>query len=88
MYASQNIGCTPVSKHVDLSMEIISEFVFCEVDRRGSRKRVSRLMRKQFYSILTEYFYLFSIHVYHSAIKLVIICVLLMLTKFNTEVTN
>jgi len=41
MCATQNIGRTPGAKHVDHSMEIISEFVFCEVDRRGGRKRVS-----------------------------------------------
>jgi hypothetical protein len=41
MCATQNVGRTPVAKHADLSMEIISEFVFCEVDRRGGRKRVS-----------------------------------------------
>lgn len=41
MCATQNIGRTSGAKHVDLSMEIISEFVFCEVDRRGSKKRVS-----------------------------------------------
>jgi hypothetical protein len=40
MCTTQNIGRTPGAKHVDLSVEIISEFVFCEVDRRGSRKRV------------------------------------------------
>jgi len=41
MCATQNTGRTPVAKHVDQLGEIISEFIFCEVDRRGGRKRVS-----------------------------------------------
>ena len=28
----------PTSKQLDISMDIISEFVFCETDRRGGRR--------------------------------------------------
>lgn len=57
MCATQNIGRTPGAKHVDLSTEIISEFVFCEVDRRGSRKRrLNCIQELQLLEVLCDYF--------------------------------
>ncbi|XP_069701611.1 integrator complex subunit 15 isoform X1 [Periplaneta americana] len=55
--ASQSVGRTSGSKHVDLTMEIISEFVFCEIDRRGGRKRrLNCIQELQLLEVLCDYF--------------------------------
>ncbi|PNF13616.1 hypothetical protein B7P43_G17430 [Cryptotermes secundus] len=57
MCTTQNIGRTSGAKHVDISMEIISEFVFCEVDRRGSRKRrLNCIQELQLLEVLCDFF--------------------------------
>lgn len=57
MCATQSTGRTPVAKHVDLVVEIISEFIFCEVDRRGGRKRrLNCIQELQLLEVLCDYF--------------------------------
>ncbi|XP_021937753.1 uncharacterized protein C7orf26 homolog isoform X2 [Zootermopsis nevadensis] len=57
MCATQNSGRISGAKHVDILMEIISEFVFCEVDRRGSRKRrLNYIQELQLLEVLCDYF--------------------------------
>lgn len=44
-------------KQTDLAMELITEFVFCEVDRRGvKKKRLSRIQEMQLLEVLSDYF--------------------------------
>ncbi|KAK9876761.1 hypothetical protein WA026_015002 [Henosepilachna vigintioctopunctata] len=45
-------------KHMDLALDLMSEFVFCEVDRRGNKKNnaISPLLELQLIDILFDYF--------------------------------
>ncbi|PSN32633.1 hypothetical protein C0J52_13887 [Blattella germanica] len=57
MCTSQGVGRTPAAKHTDIIMEIISEFVFCEIDRRGGRKRkLNCIQELQLLEVLCDYF--------------------------------
>lgn len=47
----------PTNKQIDGAMEIVSEFVFCEADRRGGRRGggLSPLQELQLIDIICEY---------------------------------
>ncbi|XP_050664937.1 integrator complex subunit 15 [Leptidea sinapis] len=45
----------PNSKQLDIAMDITSEFIFCEADRRGSRRGLNSLQELQLIDILCDY---------------------------------
>ncbi|GBP69512.1 Uncharacterized protein C7orf26 [Eumeta japonica] len=45
----------PSSKHLDVAMDIISEFIFCEADRRGGRRGLNSLQELQLIDVICEY---------------------------------
>ncbi|XP_045450741.1 uncharacterized protein C7orf26 [Melitaea cinxia] len=45
----------PSSKQLDIAMDIISEFVFCETDRRGNRRGLNPLQELQLIDIICDY---------------------------------
>ncbi|XP_063382244.1 integrator complex subunit 15 [Cydia fagiglandana] len=45
----------PNSKQVDVAMEIISEFIFCESTRRGERRGLNPLQELQLIDVICEY---------------------------------
>lgn len=45
----------PTSKQLDIAMDIISEFVFCETDRRGNRRGLNPLQELQLIDIICDY---------------------------------
>ncbi|CAH0730087.1 unnamed protein product, partial [Brenthis ino] len=45
----------PTSKQLDIAMELISEFVFCETDRRGNRRGLNPLQELQLIDIICDY---------------------------------
>ncbi|GLV33957.1 uncharacterized protein CBL_11160 [Carabus blaptoides fortunei] len=52
------IGRSSSIKHMDLAMDLMAEFVFAEIDRRGNRKTtaLSSLQELQLLQVLCEYF--------------------------------
>lgn len=45
----------PTNKQLDNAMELISEFVFCETDRRGNRRGLNPLQELQLIDIICDY---------------------------------
>ncbi|XP_023937679.1 integrator complex subunit 15 [Bicyclus anynana] len=45
----------PTNKQLDVAMDIISEFVFCETDRRGNRRGLNPLQELQLIDIICDY---------------------------------
>ncbi|XP_050351747.1 integrator complex subunit 15 [Nymphalis io] len=45
----------PTSKQLDIAMDVISEFVFCEADRRGNRRGLNPLQELQLIDIICDY---------------------------------
>ncbi|KAK7868870.1 hypothetical protein R5R35_014194 [Gryllus longicercus] len=57
IYAPNAMGRPPSNKQIDLAAEVMAEFVFCEADRRGSRKRrLSCIQELQLLEVLCDYF--------------------------------
>lgn len=36
----QNTNRPPSIKHLDLAMDLMAEFIFCEIERRGGKRKV------------------------------------------------
>lgn len=49
-------GKPPSAKEMDLAMEIMAEFIFCEVDRRGNPRKLSCIQQLQLAQLLCDYF--------------------------------
>lgn len=49
-------GRPPSAKEMDLAMEIMAEFIFCEVDRRGNSKKLTCIQQLQLAQLLCDYF--------------------------------
>ncbi|XP_034235672.1 uncharacterized protein C7orf26 homolog isoform X2 [Thrips palmi] len=49
-------GRPPSAKEMDLAMEIMAEFIFCEVDRRGNNKKLTCIQQLQLAQLLCDYF--------------------------------
>lgn len=57
IYAPYSLGRPPSNKQIDLAAEVMVEFVFCEADRRGSRKRrLTCIQELQLLEVLCDYF--------------------------------
>lgn len=52
----QASGRPPSAKEMDLAMEIMAEFIFCEVDRRGNSKKLTCIQQLQLAQLLCDYF--------------------------------
>ncbi|KAK3914805.1 hypothetical protein KUF71_024300 [Frankliniella fusca] len=52
----QASGRPPSAKEMDLAMEIMAEFIFCEVDRRGHSKKLTCIQQLQLAQLLCDYF--------------------------------
>ncbi|XP_046993810.1 uncharacterized protein C7orf26 homolog isoform X2 [Schistocerca americana] len=54
---TQNTGRPPSIKHLDLAMDLMAEFIFCEVERRGGkRKKLTCIQELQLLEVLCDYF--------------------------------
>lgn len=52
----QASGRPPSAKEMDLAMEIMAEFIFCEVDRRGHSRKLTCIQQLQLAQLLCDYF--------------------------------
>lgn len=53
----QNTNRPPSIKHLDLAMDLMAEFIFCEIERRGGkRKKLSCIQELQLLEVLCDYF--------------------------------
>ncbi|XKL69579.1 hypothetical protein PGB90_007348 [Kerria lacca] len=53
----QNVERIQTIKQTDLAMELITEFVFCEVDRRSmKKKKLNHIQEMQLLEVLSDYF--------------------------------
>lgn len=56
-HLTQNAGRPPSIKHLDLAMDLMAEFIFCEVERRGGkRKKLTCIQELQLLEVLCDYF--------------------------------
>lgn len=60
VFLKGNLVCAklPTIKHMDLSLDLMSEFIFCEVDRRGNKRNppLTALAELQLLRVLFDYF--------------------------------